>query len=404
MTVLFVTWDGPTTSYLDGLFLPILDRMREPDDAVHVLQFGWGLEAREPAIRAAAAAVGIPYRLCHVGRTPVVPATVAAIARGALDVVRYARSHRVDVLMPRSIISAAMALLALRWLPGVRLVYDADGLMADERVEFGGWNPSGPLYRALRAIEDAAVGRADIILTRTHRAVEILEERSGSSVGPRAVVVANGRDEVVFSPGTETERLAVRTELGLPADAPLVASVGSIGPQYRPEETFGFFGAVRRVRPDAHLLVLTGQVEEARRHAEAAGLPDAAVHALRVAPEDVPRYVRAADLGMALRTPSLSQRAVAPIKIGEYLLCGVPVLGTAGIGDIDHHVDAAVGALESADESSWSARRATWFAHDVLPDREGFRVRCRQRGLERFSLTRGAADYRRALEAVRGHQ
>ena len=37
----------------------------------------------------------------------------------------------------------------------------------------------------------------------------------------------------------------------------------------------------------------------------------------------------------ALRRSSFSMRAVAPIKLGEYLLCGLPALASPGVGDTD---------------------------------------------------------------------
>ena len=123
----------------------------------------------------------MPYTVRPVWRTPQAPATAAMIAKGALDLVRYVRRHRIEVLMPRSIIPAGMALLALRFLPDVKLLFDADGLMADERADFGGWSREGKPYRALRAIEAAAVRRADVVITRTHRAKRILAERAGLS-------------------------------------------------------------------------------------------------------------------------------------------------------------------------------------------------------------------------------
>ena len=39
--LLFITWDGPQVSYLEGLFFPILKGLK-PRYEIHVVQFTWG--------------------------------------------------------------------------------------------------------------------------------------------------------------------------------------------------------------------------------------------------------------------------------------------------------------------------------------------------------------------------
>jgi len=114
---------------------------------------------------------------------------------------------------------------------------------------------------------------------------------------------------------------------------------------------------------------------------------------MRAPPEEVPRYLAAADIGAAFRTASFSTRAVAPVKLSECLLCGVPVVGTASIGDTEAAVEAGV---FFSDEAGMAAA-ADWAVSTVLPQREAFRDRARQVGLDRFSLSRSVADYRAAI-------
>lgn len=46
MNILFVTWDGPQVSYLEGLFLPIFKALKSAGIHVHVLQFTWAEQAK----------------------------------------------------------------------------------------------------------------------------------------------------------------------------------------------------------------------------------------------------------------------------------------------------------------------------------------------------------------------
>jgi glycosyltransferase involved in cell wall biosynthesis len=401
MRILFVTWDGPGPNYHESLFLPILARARRSGDEVHLLQYGWDAEERTASVRAAARRLGMPYTARRVWRRPKAPATAAMIARGAGEIVRYARRHNVEVLMPRSLIPAGMALLATRALRGVKVLFDADGLMADERADFGGWSRDGAPYRILRAVERAAVRRADATITRTRRAKELLVERAGPEVDRRIRVVCNGKDAEVFHPGTAARRSEIRAELGLSEEAPLLVYAGSLGPQYHPDRIAALAAAVRARDARAHLLLLTGSTDRAREVCRAHMLEPGAYTARRVAPQEVAQYLAAADAGIAFRTPSLSQLAVAPVKVGEYLLCGVPVLSTRGIGDLEDQLDSATGRfLNALDDASLEAA-AAWLTETVRPSRAAHRDRCRRRGLEEFSLERSAQQYRRAFEALR---
>jgi hypothetical protein len=41
------------------------------------------------------------------------------------------------------------------------------------------------------------------------------------------------------------------------------------------------------------------------------------------------------NVAFAIREPKLSMQAVAPIKLGEYLLMGIPTIASVGIGDTE---------------------------------------------------------------------
>jgi len=402
MTTLFISWDGPGTTYLESLFLPIFAQLQEGGvSRFELLQYTWGSDERTAAVRGVAHRLGMSYEARPVWRTPQAPATAAMMAKGALDVVRYARRHGVEVLMPRSIIPAGMALLGMRFLPGVKLLFDADGLMADERVEFGGWSREGAPYRVLRSIEAAAVRRADVVLVRTARAQGLLAERGKLATNEKIVVVSNGRDAAAFHPGSAAGRAAIKRQLGLASDTPLVVYAGSLAEEkYNASRIASFYAKVRQIKDDAHLLILTGATEVARASATSAGIPLTSITVQQVPPADVPRYLAAGDLGLALIQPSFSMTAASPIKAGEYLLCGLPVLGTSGIGDIDAQFDDDVGLLMGSLEDGALEDAASWFVNRVLPARKGYRERCRACGLEHFSLARSVTQYTAAFERL----
>jgi glycosyltransferase involved in cell wall biosynthesis len=300
--------------------------------------------------------------------------------------------------MPRSTLPALLVRSVASQLrqSGAKLAFDADGLMQDERVEFGGWDSGGANYRMLREVEAQTVRAADTVITRTERAKRILLARAGPSVAPEKIhVIPNAKDEHAFQPLSPSERASVRESLRVPGDSMLLVYCGSVGDQYHPRETLEFFRRVRALRSDAKMLFLTGHEERARTEAQAAGLDPDAFIVRRVPAEEVPSYLGAADVAVAFRTPSFSQQAVSPIKIGEFLLCGLPIVTNAGVGDLDEQLGGFSGAhlLNGLDSDTLQAA-AKWA---VSADLGALRAPCRNRGLEHYSLETALRKYRISL-------
>jgi hypothetical protein len=397
MKVLFVTWDGPQVTYLESLFLPIFLRMANEGISFQLLQFTWGEAERIALARQACKQAGFGYQAVSVWRRPRAAGAMLTALAGARHVKQAVHDNRIDAVLTRSTLPALATMLALR-NSQCRMVFDADGLPLDERVDFAGQSPSGLVHRLLRDVEAQAVRRADVVLTRSSKAVEILQARAGAGTSVRKFhVVTNGRDATLFRPADALESTKVRHNLGLTMESPLIVYAGSMGPQYCMNEMIQFFVMVHNRRPDAHLLILTGSPEAMQPALDKNSQLNGCVTTLTVSSKVVPQYLGCADLGLALRQPSFSMQAVAPIKLGEYLLCGLPVVATAGIGDTEA-ISTDVGVLLQRMDETELKGAADWFIDSVLPQREHYRSNSRLAGLKWFSLEASAMSYQKALQ------
>ena len=70
------------------------------------------------------------------------------------------------------------------------------------------------------------------------------------------------------------------------------------------------------------------------------GFGDTSLLVRAVRPEEVPEYLLAGDVGLSFIKPCFSKISSSPTKIGEYLAAGLPIVSTAGIGDVDELLDA----------------------------------------------------------------
>lgn len=385
MNVLFITWDGPQVSYVEGLFLPIFERLQCQGLRFHILQFTWGDPIRLEVTRKACEAAGLIYRAAPVWRHPVGLGALLSALNGTQLIRKAVRDWSIDVFLPRSHLPAFSCLLAAR-KTRLPIIFDADGLPLDERIDFAGASASGVSHRFLRDVEAEMVRRADKVLIRTQRASEILLARGGAGTArDKFHVIGNGRDAEKFCPGNIATRLATRLELKIDATAPLLVYAGSLGDQYCLKEMLLLFEAVKHRRTDARLLFMSGSPELANAALMKHPSLKDSIMVKSVPADEVPRYLACADLGLALRRPSFSMQAVAPIKIGEYLLCGLPVVATKGIGDTDAIGHEAGFLVERMDVDELEAV-AGWFCERVLPCRDAFANQSRSIGLTSFSL------------------
>jgi glycosyltransferase involved in cell wall biosynthesis len=368
MKVLFITWDAPRVSYLEGLFIPAFIRLKSCGISIDILQFRWGDENERLRIAELCEKEGFGYRSIRVLRWPSNFAGTLITILSSGRAVRRAVSHfRPDVIHVRTAFAGTAVLLAggARLAP---LIYDSDGLESDGRVETGNLSASGLPYRLLRDAEGQLLRMSAQVLTRTKFGADVLWARAGPGIRREQFhVVPCGREPALFRRRAPSEREETRRQLGFGSDDPVLVYVGALTDHYRIPDVARFARAVQHRIPSTKLLVLTGDPEQAR-HRLAEGDPSVAEAAtiFRAAPADVPRFLSIADVGFSSFDDLIVSRAGAPIKLGEYLLCGVPVIGTLAVGE--------TGPAQSAgvffDDRLGPEAAANWIIEEVLPHRD----------------------------------
>lgn len=248
--------------------------------------------------------------------------------------------------------SAALVALRLRrWYSGCRVVSDIRG---DAPAEFlhgsslRGFDPESALVRAeharLLALEGRIVRESDSVQVVS----EALRRRLAAAHGlppERIRVVPCVADERHFRYDAEA-RGAQRQALGLAGERLLVYS-GSLQAWQGVDGLLATWRQLRPLLPQARLLLLTPDLGGARQLLAANGLREGADAWIRSAAfSEVARYLCAADIGLLLRDPHPLNAAASPTKLAEYLLCGLPVVASGGIGDLDATLEAeALGVL-----------------------------------------------------------
>jgi glycosyltransferase involved in cell wall biosynthesis len=133
-----------------------------------------------------------------------------------------------------------------------------------------------------------------------------------------------------------------RAQLGIPAGAPVLLYLGSLGADYLLREMMALFRELRTLHPDAIFLILANNGRElAEREAEAAGVPKEALRFTSANRADVPEHIALADLSAVFIRPTESKAGCSPTKLGELFAMNVPIVANSGFGDIDEIVGLA---------------------------------------------------------------
>jgi glycosyltransferase involved in cell wall biosynthesis len=312
------------------------------------------------------------YPVAPRGRSPALRKVLTlarATAVGAIAIVR----HRAPVVHGRSTMPAAVAILLSKAL-GRAFLYDADCELSREFVDVGRWPEGGLRHRLLAGFERFARAASDstVVLTDYTRR-RILAELPGGApvtVVPCCVDV----ERFTFQP---KEREEHRRELGL-ASEPVFVYMGKVGSWYLVDETFALFRVARERLPEARLLVVSPDSPEAFRGlAGRHGVPWSACHVVRARHDEVPGWLSAADVGLSLIAPFASKLGCSPVKAGEYLAVGLPLVITRGIGDTTALVERERVGVVIEEQTDAAYRHALADLEGLLREGEALRARCR---------------------------
>lgn len=402
--VLYISYNGMLDPLGQSQVIPYLRELGKRGVRFTLLSFERAAafaadgRARCEELRRQLAENGIEWHWLRYHRKPSLPATIYDVCNGVRYGRMLVRRNRIEMVHARSQIAATIA-LGLKNRGGLKMIFDVRGLMAEEYVDAGHWRAGSIPYRLTKAMESRAFAAADGVVTLTERIWPLIKDWKG--LRNREVnheVVPCCTDLEVFR-YNEEDRARVRSELNLQDRFVLVYS-GSVGGWYLADKMADLFVELIKMKPNSHFLWLTGGpgklVEDLM---SLRGINPGQFSVRSVQPVDVPRYLSASDAGIAFYQPAFSRLATSPVKLAEYLACGLPVIINAGVGDSDDLVaDQKLGAVVN-DFNEAEYKRALLEIADMTS--EETRNRASQAAERFFDVRRvGVERYARLYEKV----
>jgi hypothetical protein len=205
------------------------------------------------------------------------------------------------------------------------LVWDCRGDMVAEVSERRARVPMAArigrrLARARRRQTAAACDRAIFVS-------EALREEVAFVGKPFEIIPCSASEEMFFF--DQRLRAETRRELGYDADARVLVYSGSLAPYQCFAESAALFRRLREADPRLRLLVLTPEVDHAKRML--LGVVKGSFDVRYASLERVNAQLNAADFGLMLRYPGGVNRVASPTKFAEYSLAGLPVIMTDAV-------------------------------------------------------------------------
>jgi len=338
--ILYISYDGMTDPLGRSQVLPYLTGLASLGHRFRLisLEKPSAFAAHGPAVQQICDASGIAWhpRKFRRGALPLnLPLNLLGLLRGARH--RHAAAE-VDIIHCRSDLAGLVG-LTLQRPGGPFFLYDMRAFWPDERAEGGAWDQRKWLFRKVfayfKTLQARLIARADhiVILSQTGR--RELEKVQPQRTAPITVIPCCA-DFAHFHLSNAAERSSARAELDIPAGAPLLIHLGTLGCNALLGEMMDFFAAYRARHPGAFILFLTPTPDDEALVAEAASMRQLAdVSRVRSATrEQVPKWLSAADIGLFFVRPTWSKTAASPTKMAEMLASGLPTVSNAGVGDV----------------------------------------------------------------------
>lgn len=304
--------------------------------------------------------------------------------------------HKPEIIHSRGSLPLFLS-LALRRIGRSRFLYDADAILSEEYADVGHLARDSSGFRLLARFEAAARRSADRMIVLTETIKNDFIEKYALEKNIEVIPCCVDTEKFRFS---ESDRKTRRAQLNL-TDERLFIYVGKYGTWYLVEEMLDFFKAALATNPSAKLLILTQESPAAfeklfaeKNIGRASYFIEHASHA------EVAEWLSAADVGLAFIKPVGSKRGTSPVKTSEYLASGLPIVGGAGIGDLDAVItENNVGAVMPQFTAECYA--AAVEKVDALLRDENLRARCGEVAFKEFDLYNvGGVKYRRIYKEI----
>jgi glycosyltransferase involved in cell wall biosynthesis len=259
------------------------------------------------------------------------------------------KSENFDAVHCRSYLPALIG-LHLKKKYKLKFIFDMRGFWADERIDGKLWNLKNPLYKAIyhyfKRQETAFLENADAIVSLTN-AGKCEMEKWGLKKKLPIYIIPCCVDTNLFAPAhvTTTMQQQLRQRLHINPTDFVLGYVGSIGTWYMINEMLDFFKELLLQQPNALFLFVTNEADLVRQKAQEKQIAPEKIIAIAALRNEMPVYISLFHFSIFFIQPSYSKISSSPVKQGELMAMGIPLVANTKVGDNDTLLTSNIGIL-----------------------------------------------------------
>lgn len=248
------------------------------------------------------------------------------------------KQYNFDMVHCRSY-TAAEAGLHLKRLTGVKFLFDMRGFWADEKADGKSWDRNkwfwNKVYKYYKRKEADFIKESDHIISLTFAGKqEILSWYFYDNKIPITVIPCCANQDH-FSENNVLRKTEARTKLGIKGSTLVLSYLGSLGAWYMIDEMLQFFKVLQIEHPSAKFLIVTNSDHDIVLNKLSALQLNKENFIITTVPfSAVPGFMYASDISISFIKPVYSKISSSPVKIGEILSMGIPIISNT-IGDIE---------------------------------------------------------------------
>ena len=400
--VLYITYNAASDPVAQSQVIPYVEELAECGVDVSLVTYEKKVDEKirqfNKALKERLTRSGIIWYRLPYHKRPSLPATIYDILHGIIFVYFLLLKHKFNILHARQVMPATICMI-LRKIIKFKWIFDMRGLFAEEHIGHGNWREGGVKFRSVKLMEKLCLLNADSIILLTHRQKDFISKLPFLRNKNKPVeVIPCCVDLKKFSLAVEKNQNLV-DELGLQRKFVLIY-LGSLGTCYLLSEMIDYFLYLGEKINNAFFLFITHSDKELIvSKANEKGLRSDSFKVIASPFEQVPALLSCGDAGIYFIN-SYRKLGSSPIKTGEYLACGLPLIINSGIGDSENIVKNHKIGTMIHNFSAEDYQRSLNELLELLNEREALRSRCREVATKYLSLSSAIQKYKHIYERL----
>jgi len=340
--VCYLSFDGMTDPLGQSQVIPYLIKLSERGFDFHIVSVEKSdmLQAKEPEIKLLLNNNGIKWTtIVYSNKIPFVSTALTLQKVYKIAKILFVK-NKFDLIHFRGY-TLGNTVRKLKRKFRIPVIFDMRSFLPDERVLGGMWNLKNPLhlciYKYFKFLEGRFFKEFERTISQTNLGKKTIRDWGFSEVNTKIEVVPCCADLDFFDFNKHNNpNMQVRRDLNISTDDFILGYVGSVGTWYCLDDMMSFFKVLLQRKPTAKFVFLSPvDPKGVFDLATSLGVDSNSIRAQFIDRKLMPSYISVFDWSIFFIKPGIGKAASCPVKHGELMGMGVPVVANTKVGDID---------------------------------------------------------------------